>query len=173
MKQSLFIAVILILVSTSCKKDTQDLQSGTQQTPNTTPSFNALFRYAGEDYSQAVTIPFANNLIQSYLTSIKYPSNDSTLRSMTFDADSLRNYLNDTTHGKIVTLKFIFAHQPSYVQNNYGRQANFNGRVMTMIVVGMDEDDRYIYNRNNMVYEHFYPCPATCSNSEATLTNPQ
>jgi hypothetical protein len=169
MKQAILISFLFAIALGSCKKENQEIQTTTQQT-NATPPFSSMYRYVGEDYSQAVTISFANNLIQSYLTSINYPNNDSTLRSMTFDADSLRTYLNDTTHGRIATLKFMFAHQPSYAQNNYGKNAKFKGSAMTMVIVGLDEDDHYIYTKNNRVYEHVRPCPALCDNSGATLT---
>jgi hypothetical protein len=173
MKQTILISFLCLLAFSACKKENQEIQTATQQTANT-PPFNPLFRYAGEDYSQAVTIDFANNLIQSYLTSINYPNNDSTIRSFTFDADSLRTYLNDTTHGKIATLKFMFAHQPSYVADgNYGKNAKFKGSAMTMVVVGLDEDDRYVYTKNNRVYEHMRPCPNYCNVSGSTLTNIQ
>lgn len=109
-------------------------------------------------------------MIQSYLTSINYPDNDSSLRSLTFDADSLRSYLNDTTHGRIVTIKFMLAHNKDYATNYYGKPAGLNGNAITMVLVGLDDNNNYIYNRNNKVYDHLNPCPYNCGNESVLLT---
>lgn len=172
---SLYIATVLFAFL-SCKKDSaiDDAQLTSQQSSKTgnyhNPGFSSYYRYNGSDYSQPITPDAANEMIQSYLTSIKYPDNDSSLRSLKFDADSLRNYLNDTTNGKIVTLKFIVAHNQSYTQDNYGRPAGLNGNAITLVVVGLDENDNYIYNRNNQVYDHFQPCPSNCGDEGALLS---
>ncbi len=80
-----------------------------------------MARYSGLDYSQAISISEANQMIGSYLSSINYAANDTTLRSLSFDADTLRSYLNDTSHGKIVTLKFMLAHTPNYLASGGGQ----------------------------------------------------
>ena len=110
-------------------------------------------------------------MISSYLTSINYPSNTETLRSLTFDADSLRAYLNDSSNGKIVTLKFMLAHQTNYTKNHYGTNAGMRADAITLVLVGLDEDDNYIYSRGNKVYEHFSPCPTNCDNVSPLLSN--
>lgn len=130
-------------------------------------SVSWLARYAGTDYSQAIKIDTANRMIASYLSSINYPSNDSSLRSLTFDADTLRAYLNDS---RIVTLKFMLAHQPGYMNGGrYGLNCGMKASALTVVIVGMDENDRYIYNNRSMVYEHAMPCPNSCSGLSSSL----
>ena len=140
----------------------------------TTPSFSKggpKFRFSGSDYSQTISIETANEMINSYLTSIDYENSPYGLRSFVFDADTLRSYLSDTTHGKIVTLKFMLAHQEGYInEGNYGVDAGLDGRAMTFVIVGLDEDDQYIYTRDNEVYDRIKPCPAYCDNSGVNLT---
>jgi hypothetical protein len=176
MKNYATILMSIILFSSACKKDSNPTEplnvSGTSSggAGNYGGRPSLQFRYSGADYSQAISIADANSIIQSYLTSIDYPNNDSDLRSLTFDADTLRSYLNDTSHGRIVTLKFMLAHTSAYAQNSYGKPAGLKANAMTLVIVGLDENDRYIYNRDNMVYEHFYPCPTECTNSSAILT---
>ncbi len=110
-------------------------------------------------------------MIGSYLSSINYAENDTTLRSLTFDADTLRAYLNDTSHGKIVTLKFMLAHTPNYLANgNFGINAGLHAAAITLVVVGLDEQNNYVYNRNNQVYDYMNPCPTTCLGN-ATLSH--
>src|ERR1051325_2256176 len=44
-------------------------------------------------YSQAISVDEANDMIQSYLTSVGYPQQDNSLRALVFDAQVLRSYL--------------------------------------------------------------------------------
>lgn len=176
MKNYATILMSLMLFSTACKKDSNPTEplnvSGTSSggAGNYGGRPSLQFRYSGADYSQAISIADANSMIQSYLTSIDYPNNDSDLRSLTFDADTLRSYLNDTTHGRIVTLKLMLAHTPAYMQNSYGKPAGLKAGAITLVIVGLDENDRYIYNRDNKVYDHGHPCPSLCDNAGPVLT---
>jgi hypothetical protein len=121
----------------------------------------------GDQYSQPITRDTANRMIQSYLTSINYPQNQEGLRSLAIDADTLRAYLKDNN---IVTLKFMIAHRPEYINSgNYGVNAGGDLQALTLIVVGVDEGDKYIYARENFVYEHLQPCPTYCSGTSVTL----
>jgi hypothetical protein len=82
---------------------------------------------------------------------------------MIFNADSLRNYLNDTSNGKIAYVKLMFAHTLDYI--NSGKQSKvcgYNDRDLTIIVVGFDYLGNYVYNAQNMVIDKGVACPHTC-----------
>lgn len=171
MKNCTFILLGILLFFGACSKENSTTTPVTQTTPipgngGTRPEM----RFSGENYSQAISVDQANLMIQSYLTSINYPTNNDEIRSFTFDADTLRNYLNDTTKGRIVTLKFMLAHKPTYAQSYFGIPSGMKPNAMTIVVVGMDEDDKYIYNHANQVYDHFNPCPDYCDKAGALLT---
>jgi hypothetical protein len=164
MKNCAFVSIAIMILISACGK-----KENTPEPKPTAKQKTASFRYTGSDYSQPITITEANTMIQSYLSSINYPENNTNLRSLTFDADTLRAYLNDSTRGKIATLKLMVAHQPQYAQSNYGIPAGMSANAITLIVVGLDENDNYIYNKQNMVYDHFRPCPSNCDNATAIL----
>jgi hypothetical protein len=172
MKNFALFSLATILFISACSKDSDNYTpvAGNQaQLIQQNPTYTGVkFRYSGADYSQPIPIDDANNMIQSYLTSINYPNNQTDLRSLTFDADTLRAYLAD---GRIKTLKFMLAHQPGYAATNYGMNAGMKANAITMVIVGLNESEQYIYNGNDMVYEHFRPCPDHCSASGALLTN--
>lgn len=114
-------------------------------------------------YFKPVTIDTANRMIMSYLNSINYGVNTEAPRSLIYDADTLRDYLNDTTKGKIRYVKFMFAHQLDYINSGHeGQRPDSNTNAITMIIVGYDQNNNYVLNRNNMVYDHFEPCPRNC-----------
>ena len=118
-------------------------------------------RYSGSGYSQSIPVDTANNMIQSYLFSVNYPTTDTALRSLTFDADTLRAYLKNSN---IVTLKFMLAHQPDFVSTHgSGVYSGYDPNALTMVVVGLNDNDDYVLNSRNEVYEHFSPCPIYCT----------
>lgn len=172
MKNCTFILSALLLFLGACSKENNAPAPAQSTNTYTSPGGGRApqMRFSGDNYSQAISIEQANQMIQSYLTSINYPNQDEDIRSFVFDADTLRSYLNDTSKGRIVTLKFMLAHQPSYSQKYFGVPSGMKPDAMTLIVVGMDEDDKYIYNRANQVYDHFRPCPNTCDNAGPLLT---
>lgn len=133
---------------------------------NYNPTHSA--RLAGPNYSQSISMDMANNMIQSYLTSVNYPYTDTALRALSFDADTMRAYLKDT---RIVTLKFVMAHQVAYSQASFGKYAGMKPGALTMIIVGLDENNVIIRNSYGGFYEHFDPCPASCpgGSSDALL----
>lgn len=173
MKNFALFSLATMLFITACTKDHEKPTPETTntQTVTATVGSGAKFKTSTEDYSQPIAITEANRMIQSYLTSINYPNNESDLRSLTFDADTLRAYLNDTSRGKIKTLKLMVAHQPAYASSSYGMNAGMRADAITLVIVGLDENDKYIYNARDMVYDHFLPCPSTCNESGTLLTN--
>jgi hypothetical protein len=150
-----------LLMIYACTKE-----SGTvSNSPLPMPGSNSVLghhtaRYSGSDYSQSIPVDSANALIGSYLTSVHYPNVDTALRSLTFDADTLRAYLMNSN---IVTLKFMIAHRPSYKASNNGNYAGMNPGALTVVIVGQDEADNYVLNDRGQVYDHTQPCPSHCS----------
>ena len=159
----------LVLATTfigACKKERETSVVPIQTTTDTNPLYvptnfdlSSLSRYAGEQYSQSISITSANAMISSYLSSIHFPAMDTAIRSLAFDADTLRSYLADTS---IKTIRFYMAHTPAQVQLKPGAYAGYNPQALTMIIVGYSQNDSLIKNKHNGVYEHFYPCPANC-----------
>jgi hypothetical protein len=124
-------------------------------------------RYTGTNYSQSIPVDSANSMIGSYLNSIGYPSADTALRSLIFDADTLRAYLQDPS---IATLKFMIAHRDGYKNSGYlGRYAGMNPEAVTMVIVGLNEQDQYVLNNRSEVYEHTAPCPNNCPGTSTAL----
>lgn len=133
--------------------------------PGQTSDFFA--RYSGPNYSQPISKDTANKMILSYLTSVGYPGVDTALRALTFDADSLRNYLANPS---IVTVKFMVAHKLNYVNSGgSGVNAGLNPAAITLVLVGLNDGDEYIMNSVNRVYDNFNPCPSLCPGTSGTF----
>src|SRR3954465_9734743 len=49
-------------------------------------------RLSSPNYSHSIPVDTANKIIQSYLTGVGYPSVDTAIRALSFDADTLRAY---------------------------------------------------------------------------------
>jgi hypothetical protein len=121
-------------------------------------------------YSLPISIDTANRMIQSYLTSVNAPATNTFMRSMLINADTLRNYINDTSHGKIASIKLFLSHQLTWINSgHYGVRAGTKSNAFALVLVGLDASGHYIYNRNNMVYEHLQPCPYHCPENNTDL----
>lgn len=173
----LSISFITLLSVGACTKDepalpaisTSSAATADQSATPTSPfSLAGLARYAGEDYSQSISVTLANEMIGSYLSSVSYPSYDTALRSLTFDADTLRGYLQDTS---IKTLRFYVAHTPAYAASlaTKGKYAGLSPSAVTFIIAGLNHNDQVVPNRRGEVYEHMMGCPMTCAGSSAVL----
>lgn len=120
------------------------------------------------DRNHFIPIDSANKMLNSYLRSINAP-NDSTVRSYILDADQLREYLNDTTQGKITSLKIMMAHNLSYINaGNVGVNCGYNPLGLTVVIAGLKENGDYAYFQNQ-VMDLVSPCPTFCPSSD-TLT---
>lgn len=117
----------------------------------------------GDNYSKSIPIDTANKMILSYLASIHFPSQDTSLRCLYFDADTLRAYLSDPN---ITTVKFVLAHQQNYLcAATYGKFIGMKPNAMTMIIAGVDDAGVLVKNTKGEVYEHAMPCPNNCPES--------
>ena len=106
-------------------------------------------------------------MIESYLTSIDYADNSNDLRSLTFDADTMRGFLSNTD---VVQLKFAIAHRDTYINTgNYGVYCGTNAAGFTFVIYGLNSSGQIVYTSNDKVMEHTRPCPSFCVTS-ALLT---
>jgi hypothetical protein len=163
MKKLTALLSITLCVLTSCRKDEASGISNTNQNSQShvgkAPSNMMRLSLQGP-FSQFIPIDSANRMLGSYLTSINDPGNDSDLRALIFNADTLRHYLLDS---RIVGIKLMFAHTLEYInKGNYGVPSQYQYGELTVIVVGYDADNNYIYNPQHMVLEHAAPCPNWC-----------
>lgn len=127
---------------------------------NTAAAANA--RIVGAQYSQPIQIDTANRMIASYLESVGYPQVDTAVRSLAFDADTLRSYLSNPS---ITTMRFYLGHQLSYLNggnDRFGKDIGMRPGALTIIAVGVNDNGQIVRNATNGVYEHAMPCPYNC-----------
>lgn len=116
-----------------------------------------------QDFSSGIPIDTANRMINSYLQGINYQVNTNEIRSWTFSADSLRRLLTAGNGKQIVRLKLLLAHSLEYIHAGHeGERPPVNSHALTLIVVGLDQNNNYIYNPEGEAYEHAFPCPPRC-----------
>lgn len=151
-------AFIFLTVVVSCNKK----NSGDHEvTPINNNMHQAGARLSGPNYSQSINQDLANNMITSYTASVSFPYRDTALRSQTLNADSLRSYLSNP---EIVTLRFVMAHQPSYMQYAYGKYAGVKASALTMVVTGMNENNVTVRTKYNGFYHNNQPVSIEQSN---------
>ena len=120
---------------------------------------------AAPSYSRFIPVDSANKMISSYLNSIDYQHNDTDLRSLIFNADSLVTYL--TTTG-LTNVKLMFAHSLEYINNGgQDKYAGYQSGALTLIVAGYDTSGNYVYysyssTSPGMVLDQSMPCPTSC-----------
>ena len=162
------LALLALCLVMACTKESGIVSNTASPVDNAAGSQYGIYghstsRLSGSQYSQSIKLDTANKMLQSYLNSVGYPAVDTAIRSLSFDADTLRAYLQNPN---ITTLKFMFAHQPAYMNNGgNGVQSGMKPNALTMIIVGLNDDQHYVLNNRNEVYEHFVPCPSSCPNS--------
>jgi hypothetical protein len=168
MIKKIFVLSLSLFSIYGCKKEASD--DRIQAAPTNASATGNAGRYGlkGSDYEYSASMPIdtANRMILSYLNSVHYPNVDTALRALTFNADSLREYLKND---EITDVKFIIAHQQAYMNSgHYGQYAGMNPQAITLIVVGVSADGGHILNNQNEVYEHFKPCPVLCSSGASS-----
>jgi hypothetical protein len=114
----------------------------------------------------------ANKMISSYLNSINYSVNDSSLQSIIIDMDQLRLYCDSTNiTNRITHVKLMFAHNLSYINAGHINQpCGYNSNALTLILAGVNSAGNYVYFNTNMVIDHSSPCPHNCP--EGNAANP-
>ncbi|RYD59169.1 MAG: hypothetical protein EOP56_02760 [Sphingobacteriales bacterium] len=157
MKRTIMNGVLLIAISiTSCK-------DSVQHTASNPASPNNTYDLPDRPFSKPILIDSANRMIQSYLTSIHPDVNNDAIKSLIFDADLLREYLNDSSQGKIRHMKFLFAHRLSYINDgHFGQRPDSNSNALTMVLIGYGANGNYIYYNNSYALDFCQPCPREC-----------
>jgi len=108
----------------------------------------------------------ANRMIRSYLASAMSDTNN--LQSLIVDAETLRNYLQDTS---IKSVKVMFAHTQQYMDaGNESKPAGYTSGALTVVFGGYDGAGNYVYSTGNMVPNKAKPCPHNCPSSGTALS---
>lgn len=120
------------------------------------------------NYSRMIPVDTANKMILSYLNSINYQTDDSKIRSLIYNADSLRKYLSDTS---IKNIKLMFAHTLDYI-NSGGQNINcgYDAGALTVVLVGYNRNGNYV-TPNNTVADRSAPCPHNCESILGSAAN--
>lgn len=159
MKLKILALVTTIVTTLSCKDTSTNKSSRNNDNihPQSQPGVGDSF----------IPIDSANKMLASYLASINHPDKNNSLKSIIIDASSLRNYLNDTTNGRIDKVKIMFAHTLDYINSGHeGQNARYKPGALTLIFAGYDAVGNYIYY-DGMVLDHGAPCPIICPPGEA------
>ena len=154
MKKEFLILTLTAFLVATCKSKKEQVEVQVTATPSTQDLL----------MTHAIHKDSANLMIGSYLESID-DSNGADLRSISFDADQLRFYLNDSTRGKIDRLKIMFAHTQEWIGNgNTGVPAGLKAGKLTVILAGYDKFGNYVYigPDANHVLDYGHGCPIYC-----------
>jgi hypothetical protein len=110
----------------------------------------------------------ANKMVNSYLHSIQYQTNDTDLRSITIDAGALRTLLDsEINSGTITTVQIKLAHTLDYINRGHVNQpAGFNCDALTLVISGVDAMGNYV-NVTSDIINHGRPCPHNCPQGTA------
>jgi len=110
-----------------------------------------------------IPIDSANKMIASYLNSINYQNNDTDLHAIIFNADTLRRVLNDSSNGKIASVKLLFAHTLDYINSGgQNHRIGYKGGAFTIVIAGYKANGDYVYYPSGKVADNAYPCPTSC-----------
>lgn len=130
-------------------------------------------------FTQFIPVDSANKMLNSYLNSISYQANDSTLRSISFDMAQLRAYTDSPATGsdRITSIKVMFAHKLSYINSGKGNTDGHNNRdAVTFIIAAYTEDGTVRYLDGDKIMNTGAPCPTNCPPGDAgepLLPNPE
>jgi len=105
----------------------------------------------------------ANKMITSYLTSINYSQNDTSLQSISINVNQLRRYI-DSMPGSdtIANIKLMFAHTLNYINSGQGGHfAGYTSGKLTLIISAYSSSGNYIYHSGDVI-DNGAPCPTNC-----------
>lgn len=168
MKKLLLPVMALMIVCQSCQTDPKTgkqpilSDSGSVTLPQTQPD---------SPYTRFISIDSGNKMLNSYLTSIGYPDDDSDLHSIVLNVAQLRRYL-DSKPDSITRLKLMFAHTLDYINTGHGGEyAGYNPNALTLIIAACNQNGDYVFFDTNYVLDYGAPCPTNCppGNAESPL----
>jgi hypothetical protein len=116
----------------------------------------------------------ANRMIQSYLVSVGYSDtstviNNRNLEAIIMDAQSIRNYLKDTS---IKAVKVMLAHTQQYINSgNFGVPAGYRSGELTVVLAGYNGAGNYVFAPGGMVPDRGVPCPHSCQTIGTASSN--
>ncbi|MCF3109609.1 hypothetical protein LL912_12585 [Niabella sp. CC-SYL272] len=145
------VSVFLLISAFSLLLASCTRSSGNPLRPANTPTNEPVF----------ITKAQANRMIQSYLTSIKYPQQDLYLRAIAYNADSLRAYLKDTT---IKMVRFMLAHDMDYIlAGGEGKVPPPGVAGLTAVIAGVNKENKYVFHLiRQLLLDNGMPCPDNC-----------
>ncbi|MBS1584045.1 MAG: hypothetical protein JSS82_00655 [Bacteroidetes bacterium] len=176
MEKKMFLFVISASIFIfSCTSGGNRTANATAGSADTTVGTGDSTIGSGEDsFCNFIPKDSANKMINSYLGSINYPSNDSDLYSMIVDVPKLNAYLNvmTTTGLKATKIKLMFAHTLDYINSGgQNRNCGYKSGKLTLVIAAYDSAGNYIYMNGNRVLEHLQPCPTICPSSGTASNN--
>lgn len=119
-----------------------------------------------------IPVDSANKMISSFLGSIDYQNNDSSLQSLVIDATELKRYMDTvSSSNRITKFKIMFAHKLSYINSGHQNQtAGYNRNALTIVIAGVNENGNYVIFPTTKVFDNSMPCPTSCP--LGTASNP-
>lgn len=169
MKHVCITLALAILFLAACTKETPIVNGSHVSESEQIPLDNRhnTIRLSGTNYSHSLPVDSANRMLMSYLHSVGYPGVDTALRSLSFDADTLRAYLQNPN---ITTVKFMIAHKSTFINSgNEGTNAGMSPSGLTIIIAGLNNNDEYVLNTSNGVYDNMINCPHICAGTSSAL----
>lgn len=168
MKNTLILSAFAALLFASCGEANNNTK---EETSTTTSKQTLLEDTDSTTVPNGVFIPIAeaNTMIKSYLNSVNYPSQDSSLHSLIVDANALRAYLNSNT--SITKVKLMFAHTQAAITEGY---CGYKPGALTIILAGYDDSGNYVYRDGGsgpQVMDNCMPCPSGCPSSGTAVSD--
>lgn len=150
--------VFALLCLYSCKKD--KAPEAANEGASETIGGSTAMTYTVLTDPNLIPVDTANKMISSYLRSLD--GSDDNLRSLILNAETLRQYLKDSSIKKI---KVMFAHTQNYINSGHGGEASgMKSGSLTIVLVGFGSDGNYVYppGDSNKVIDRATPCPTNC-----------
>ncbi|XZF16004.1 hypothetical protein ACTHGU_07690 [Chitinophagaceae bacterium MMS25-I14] len=98
----------------------------------------------------------AKTMVQSFQATFA-PSDTTSIKVLTFDADAVRDYLSDTS---IKNFAVFLAQTADWAKDHYGVA---NSAAMTVVLVGTDASGHAVKNSAGSFLDYADPCPSSCS----------
>lgn len=153
--------VLTLLCCYSCKKDksTGDSAVPGQTADRSAPSGGySTFTYDVTADPNLIPVDTANKMINSYIKSLE--DSDGNLHSFSLDAETLREYLKDTSIKKV---KVMFAHTQSYINSGHeGQPSGMKSNALTIVLAGYRSDGTFVIAPGDKVLDRAQPCPTIC-----------
>lgn len=151
--------VVVLLCCYACKKDKTTESEDSKSAAETQSGQGSIaMTYNVAIDTNLIPIDTANRMIRSYLKSLD--GDDDNLRSLIISAETLREYLKDSS---IKDIKIMFAHTRSYINSGHeGQPSGLKNNALTVVLAGYRSDGTYVLSQGYKVPDHSRPCPTSC-----------